>query len=138
MKIIVLKVVGSISFALGVLGVFLPLLPSTCFILLSTWAFSKSSPKFHRWLYYQSPFSQSIQNWQQHRIVPRKTKVIATVSLIVSFAITAYVITNTTVLIALAAGMTGLLVYLLTRDDEHSVSEVVNSKHNHEWHPQVN
>ena len=70
MKVFILKLIGGVSLTLGVPGAFLPLLPSTCFILLATWAFSKSSPQFHNWLCYRSPFSDSIQNWQQHRTIP--------------------------------------------------------------------
>jgi len=71
-KVFILRIVGTLSLALGVVGAFLPLLPSTCFILLSAWSFSKSSPRFHNWLVTQSPFSQSITNWHQHRVVEKK------------------------------------------------------------------
>jgi len=127
MKNLILKLIGGISLALGVIGMFLPLLPSTCFIIMSTWAFSKSSPKFHHWLYYQSPFSKSIQDWQQHRMVPRKAKIIATLSLLTSFVITALMIPNPILLLVLAAGMSALLVFLITRDDEKSLNVVISS-----------
>ncbi len=131
MKIIALKIIGSISLTLGVLGVFLPLLPSTCFILLSTWAFSKSSPKFHQWLYYHSRFSKTIQDWQQYRMVPRKVKIIATLSLVSSFAITAALMPNPVLLLALGVGMIMLLGFLLTRADEYSLAKLTSSSHSH-------
>ena len=118
MKNFFLKLVGSVSLGLGVLGAFLPLLPSTCFVLLAAWAFSQSSPKFYDWLYNKSPFSSSIQNWQQHRVIPVKAKVIITVSLASSYTITAMLVSNAMVLIGLGLGMTILLSYLLTRPSE--------------------
>ena len=130
MKNFILKIIGTISLTLGVLGAFLPLLPSTCFILLSTWAFSKSSPRFHAWLYYHSPFSTSIQNWQQHRVIPKRVKVIATLSLITSFSITAFYVSNPALLMSLAVGMAILLVYLLSRSSESLQSRESIELHN--------
>ncbi|MFK7794038.1 MAG: YbaN family protein [Gammaproteobacteria bacterium] len=118
MKILILKLIGGVSLVLGVLGAFLPLLPSTCFMLLATWAFSKSSPRFHDWLYYHSPFSESIQNWQQHHVIPQKVKVLASASMITSFVITAMIVSNVVVLVLLGVGMIALLAYLLTRPGE--------------------
>ncbi len=118
MKNLFLKMLGGTSLVLGILGAFLPLLPSTCFILLATWAFSKSSPTFHDWLTQRSPFSSGIKNWQQNRVVPKRAKVAATFSLITSFVITSMFITNLSVLLALGVGMIVLLAYLLTRNSD--------------------
>lgn len=118
MKNFILKFVGGVSLTLGVLGAFLPLLPSTCFILLATWAFSKSSPRFHDWLYYRSPFSTSIQSWKQYRVVPKKVKMMATLSLLTSFVLTSMFVSNAVILVSLGLGMVTLLVYLLTRSSE--------------------
>lgn len=129
MKNIVLKIIGSISLFLGFIGVFLPLLPSTCFILLAAWSFNKSSPRFHSWLVQRSPFANSIQNWQRNKSVPRKVKCVATLSLVSSFAITAWLVPNPVLLTALAVGMFGLLAYLLTRPDEFSSDTEVTSEY---------
>lgn len=137
MKNFALRILGSISLALGVLGVFLPLLPTTCFILLSAWAFSQSSPKIYHWLCFQSPFASSIQDWKKHRIVPRKVKAIATLSIVSSYAITAVLIASPLVLIPLGAGMSVLLGYLLTRNDESSTDNAATLRRNREWRPQV-
>ena len=129
MKNLMLKTLGSISLLLGVLGVFLPLLPSTCFILLAAWSFNKSSPRFHSWLVNRSPFANSIQNWQRNKSVPRKVKWVATISLASSFAITAWLVPNPILLTALAVGMLGLLAYLLTRPDEFSKDSELTSEY---------
>lgn len=110
--------IGSISLGLGIVGALLPLLPSTCFILLATWAFAKSSPTFHRWLYYQSPFSQSIQNWQIHRVIPLKVKWIATASIATSYVFTFILVDNAYVLSGLGIGMITLLIYLHSKASE--------------------
>ena len=124
MKNIVLKTIGVVALFMGVLGAVLPLLPSTCFILLAAWAFSKSSPTFHAWLAYRSPFASAIHNWQQHRIIPRKVKWMASLSIMTSFALTAWLVSNPVVIACLAIGMGLLLTYLLTRDSEAQVTMV--------------
>ena len=72
-------------------------------------------------------------------MVPRRVKAIATLSIVTSFVISAVFITSPLVLTLLAIGMVILVGYLLTRNDESSVSvdSGVNLKHNHEWRPQV-
>ena len=115
MKTVFFNTIGIISFGLGILGIFLPLLPTTCFMILSAWAFARSSPTFHAWLYYKSPFAESIQNWQQHRIVPVKVKWMATSSIIVSYIITLMLVENIYILSGVGICLLGVVLYLLSK-----------------------
>jgi uncharacterized membrane protein YbaN (DUF454 family) len=114
MKKIIYNTIGGVSLSLGIVGAFLPLLPSTCFILLSTWAFAKSSPRFYAWLYYKSPFAQSIQDWQQNQAIPTRVKWIAAISMATSYSITVLV-DNIYVLSGVEIGLLCLTAYLLSK-----------------------
>jgi len=115
MKKIVYNTIGSVSLILGLLGAFLPLLPTTCFILLASWAFAKSSPAFHSWMYFRSPFAKSIQNWDQNKIIPNRVKIIASVSILASFAISVIYIENFYVLIALGLILIAVLAFIISK-----------------------
>lgn len=65
---------GLLCVGLGILGVFLPLLPTTPFMLLAAWCFARSSERLHRWLLTHRTFGPIIENWNQHRAIPRKAK----------------------------------------------------------------
>lgn len=67
-------ILGWVCFGLGAIGIILPGLPTTPFILVSLWAFSKSSRKLHQWLLSHPNFGQTLQNWEQGQIIPRKAK----------------------------------------------------------------
>ena len=68
---------GWLLFGLGFVGVFVPVLPTTPFMLLALWCFSRSSDRFHEWLYTHKYFGPPLQSWQEHRVVPLKAKFIA-------------------------------------------------------------
>lgn len=70
-------ILGILSIALGVIGAFAPVLPTTPFVLLAAWCFLKSSEKAHAWLYRQPLFGKALQDWERNRSIPRTTKVIA-------------------------------------------------------------
>lgn len=112
------NLIGGTSLSLGVMGAFLPILPSTCFILLASWAFANSSPTFHNWLYFNSPFSESIQNWKQHRVIPLKARWIATASITASYSISFILINNVYILSGLGVGLAILLLFLHSKPSE--------------------
>jgi uncharacterized membrane protein YbaN (DUF454 family) len=66
---------GWISLALGFLGVFLPLLPTTCFVLLAGVCFARTSPRAHRWLYHNRLFGRHLTSYRDDRSVPMGLKV---------------------------------------------------------------
>ena len=74
-------VVGLVALALGAIGIALPLLPTTPFILLAAFAFAQSSEKLHQWLLDHNVFGPLIDNWQQHGAISRRTKVVSVVSM---------------------------------------------------------
>jgi len=74
-------VVGLVALALGAIGVALPLLPTTPFILLAAFAFAQSSEKLHRWLLAHNVFGPLIDNWQRHGAISRRAKVISVVTM---------------------------------------------------------
>jgi hypothetical protein len=74
---LVLLLLGWIFFGLGALGVALPLLPTTPFMLLALWAFSQSSRRFRSWLYHHPFFGPRLQQWHRHRVIPRPVKLTA-------------------------------------------------------------
>ncbi|OUS18848.1 hypothetical protein A9Q97_00120 [Rhodospirillales bacterium 47_12_T64] len=75
---------------LGVIGVVLPLLPTTPFLLVALWAFSHSSKRFHDWLYTHKYLGPMVQDWNRYRIIPVKAKVLAISMMSASLAFVAY------------------------------------------------
>ncbi len=63
-----------ICFILGFIGAFLPVLPTTPFLLLSAYLFSKSSPRFHQWLLGLPIAGEAILDWQKNRVIRKKAK----------------------------------------------------------------
>lgn len=69
--------------ALGVIGIFVPGLPTTVFILIAGWAAARSSPRFHQWLHDNRVFGPMLRDWQEGGYVSRKSKYSAAVTMAV-------------------------------------------------------
>ena len=77
-------------FGLGALGTLVPGLPTTPFMLLALWAFSKSSQRFHDWLYAHPLFGPPLQQWRSHGVIPGKAKILAIATMAVSLVYLAF------------------------------------------------
>jgi hypothetical protein len=82
---------GGLCVVLGVIGAFVPLMPTTVFLLIAAWAFSRSSPRLHAWLREHARFGESIRAWEEHHAMPRRAKRVAFLALAASYAFTAYI-----------------------------------------------
>ena len=74
---IFLIIVGCVSLVLGILGMFLPLLPTTPFLLLSAAAWVKASPALYQWLLNHKVFGEYIRNFREHRAIPLRAKIVS-------------------------------------------------------------
>lgn len=77
-------VAGWLSLVLGFIGIFLPLLPTTPFVLLAAFCFSNGSPRWESWLLAHPRFGPMTRNWREHRAVPLRAKQLATLMMAVS------------------------------------------------------
>jgi uncharacterized protein len=103
-------VVGLLSLATGVIGMFVPVLPTTCFLLLAAWCFARSSPRLHSWMFANRWFGAYLRDYREGRGIPRALKVGSlsvlwlTIGASVVFAISALWVRLA--LIAIALGVT--------------------------------
>lgn len=74
---------GTVSLALGLLGVVLPGLPTTPFVLLAAACYAKASPRLHGWLLNHRFLGPMVRDWEQHRSLTRRTKTVAIGSMVV-------------------------------------------------------
>lgn len=77
--------VGIAALALGLIGIVLPLLPTTPFVLLAAACFARGSTHVHDWLLDQRLAGPIIREWQTHRAMPRRAKRFAYVLMLLSF-----------------------------------------------------
>lgn len=84
-----LIIIGSISLALGVLGIVVPLLPTTPFLLLSAACYIKSSEKLYQWLITHKVLGLYIQSFRSGKAIPLKVKLMAIGTVWLSFGFSA-------------------------------------------------
>ncbi len=104
---------GSIFLGLGVLGVFLPVLPTTPFVLLAGACYARSSERLYEWLLNNRLLGPSIREWDENKSIGRRAKITAILMIVVSFSFTVYVMEELIIRIGLAALGIGLVVFLL-------------------------
>jgi uncharacterized protein len=83
-------VAGATSLLLGFIGIFLPLLPTTPFVLLAAFCFSRGSERWEAWLLAHPRFGPMVHQWRRDRAVPLRAKQLATVMMAASCAWTAW------------------------------------------------
>jgi uncharacterized membrane protein YbaN (DUF454 family) len=78
---------GTVLLALGIIGAFLPLMPTTIFVILSASCFARSSPRLEAWLMQHPRFGPGLRMWREHGAISRAGKIAACIGMTVGFVI---------------------------------------------------
>lgn len=81
------KLLALASLAMAVLGILLPGLPATEFVILAAWAAAKGSPTIHQWIMSVPYFRRIIDNWQHGGVISRRNKVHSALSMLACFTL---------------------------------------------------
>lgn len=107
---------GHVALSVGFVGIFLPVLPTTPFVLVAAYCYGRGSARFEAWLLAHRRLGPLIADWRQHRVIPLRAKLLA--SLMISASIT-YVVTRPTIPVvgklAMLAVTLPVLGYILSR-----------------------
>ena len=106
MKKIFFLFLGWFCVGLAFLGIFVPGIPTTPFLIVALWAFAKSSKKFHSWLLNHKRFGPILRNWENHKVVPKNAKILMVILQIIAVIIVHYSLSN----IFITAGLSILLI----------------------------
>jgi hypothetical protein len=119
--------IGMVAVGLGIIGIFLPLLPTTPFLLLAAACFIRSSDRLYQWLIRNRWFGSYIRNYQEHRAIPLRAKVIALILLWTTMTYSAFGLINhwalQVLLLLIAAVVTAYLLRLKTMRTKQRGSE---------------
>jgi len=124
MRKILLLIAGSVSLFLGILGIFIPGLPTTPFMLLTAMLFIRSSPRLYQWLIENKYLGKYILNYQRRKGMTRRQKIYALSLMWIMITISAGFLVNQLFarLIIVAAGIIGTVVMgfivPIAKDDE--------------------
>ncbi len=108
-------VVGLVALALGAIGIALPLLPTTPFILLAAFCFARSSNRLHEWLVTHDVFGPLIENWRRYGAISRRAKIISVVSMAAVLAISLALAVPTVVIVVQLVVLGAAALFILTR-----------------------
>lgn len=106
---------GLVFLVIGVVGVFLPVLPTTPFLLIAAAAFARSSPRLHGWLLAHPLLGPPIRNWQDHGAISKAAKRLAVGSMAVVFLTSLWLGLPPLVLAAQAVLMASGAAFVLSR-----------------------
>ena len=108
---------GWSAVALGLIGVILPVLPTTPFLLVAAFAFGKGSPKARAWLIDHAHFGPAIKDWEERGAISRRAKTLAATMMALVFIVSLILGAPTLVLVAQAILMGAGAAFVLTRPD---------------------
>ena len=106
-----------VSLGIGLIAIVIPGLPTTEFILLAAWAATKSSPRLSAWLENHRLFGPILSNWRNGKIIQRKAKISATVSMLLCAGLMLYVLDHGWPVFLAIAGMRLGNLWIWTRPE---------------------
>jgi uncharacterized membrane protein YbaN (DUF454 family) len=105
---------GTFFAIIGFIGIFLPLLPTTPFLLLAAACYARGSKKFYNWLITNRWFGEYIKNYREKEGIPIKTKVFAILILWITISYSIFIMDILLIRIILIVVLTGVTCHLLT------------------------
>ena len=107
---------GWLSLVLGFAGIFLPVLPTTPFVLLAAYCFSKGSTRLHAWLLSSKLFGGLITDWERDQVIRFRAKLWATLAIVPLFGYTlGYVEVNLAIKVIVAITGVAVLAFIWSR-----------------------
>jgi len=107
---------GWFNVALGAIGAIVPGMPTTVFLLIAMWAFSKSSEKFRLWLFNHKTLDPPNRDWREHRVIPVRAKYMAVGMMSLSVTILAVFVADSYLLPTIvSASMAPVAIFIVTR-----------------------
>ena len=125
MKKIILLSIGWICVGLGFIGIFVPGLPTTIFLIIALWAFTKSSNKLRIWLLNHKKFGPFLRDWQEHRVVPLRAKILMVILQTCVVIMVHYTFNNLFITIGLIVILVMVASYVLSLPSKVSVTHKV-------------
>ena len=114
MKKMILISLGWFCVSLGFIGIFVPGIPTTIFLIIALWAFTKSSKKLRNWLLNHKRFGPILNNWQQHKVVPRRAKILMVVLMSLASILFYYSLQNLYLTIGLVIILVLVAIYVIS------------------------
>lgn len=110
---IVLNIIGTLAIILAILGIFLPLLPTTPFLLLASACYMRGSQRMHNALLRNPVFGKYLRDFEEHRAIPLRAKILALVFMWISILFSIYAVKWIVLKLMLLLIAIGVSIYLL-------------------------
>ncbi len=104
--------------ALGIVGIMLPVMPTTIFFILALTCFTRSSPALAHWLLNHPRYGITLQQWQAHKVVPTKAKCYAAIGMLIGFIFLLHSTAPIWVVYLVAAIEITVMIYLILRPSQ--------------------
>lgn len=116
---------GHTAIAVGFVGVFVPLLPTTPFVLLAAMCYSRGSDRFHDWLEHHPRFGPMIHSWREHGAIGVRAKSIAVVTVLTSVSYSVFCLDPPWSVVSLAIGA-AVITFILSRPSAATADQQPN------------
>ncbi len=110
---------GWVAVGVGLIGVVVPVLPTTPFLLVAAFAFGRGSPEARVWLIEHAHFGPAIRNWEDNRAISRRAKGLALSMMALVFVASVILGARPLILLIQALCLGGAGLFILTRPDGH-------------------
>jgi len=117
MKRIIYLALGWLAVGLGVVGIILPVLPTTPFMLVAAFAFGRASPRLRTWLIEHAQFGPPILNWEENGAISRQAKTLAVSMMALVFLISLILGLRPLLLVIQGSCLAAVSVFILSRPD---------------------
>ena len=109
------RALGVVAVGLATAGVFLPLLPTTIFLIVAVWAFARGSPEWADKVRAHPRLGPYIRDWEARRAIPRRAKLLAVAMMAASWGLLAWTTHNALVIAGVGLLLIAVATYVVTR-----------------------